>query len=57
VVSIEAVSSNGSKIHADTQASGKITGVNFTSKGPVLMIGNQSIYLADVKKIEDSELK
>jgi flagellar basal-body rod modification protein FlgD len=54
---VEAKNADGKKIAVDTQVKGRISGVNYTSKGPVLMIGDQSIYLADVKQIEDPELK
>lgn len=54
---IEAKGSDEKKIHVATQFNGKVTGVNFTSQGPVLMMGDQSIRLSDIKKIEDSDLK
>lgn len=50
---IEAVGSNGLKVGAVTQFEGRISGVNFTPTGPLLLIGNQSIRLSDVKKIVD----
>ncbi|MCB0365225.1 MAG: flagellar biosynthesis protein FlgD [Bdellovibrionaceae bacterium] len=50
---IEAVGSNGLKVAAITQFEGRISGVNFTPQGPVLLVGNQSIRLSDVKKIVD----
>ena len=53
---IEAKSSNGAKIAPKTDFEGRITGVNFTANGPVLMIGNQTIRLADVRKIVDAGL-
>lgn len=53
VATIEAKGSNGRKIHADTQFSGVISGVNFTAQGPVLMIGKQAVSLKDVKEIVD----
>ncbi len=54
--SIEAKGSNGNKIAVKTDFSGVITGVNYTSEGPVLMIGNQTIRLKDVRKIQDPSL-
>lgn len=33
-----------------------ITGVNYTPEGPVLLVGNQSVKLRDVKKIIDPSL-
>ncbi len=53
-ISIEAVSSNGGKVFAKTTFGGRITGLNFTPDGPVLIVGDQSIKLSDVKKIEDA---
>lgn len=55
-VVIEAKASNGAKIVPQTAFEGRITGVNFTSTGPVLMIGKQSVRLSDVKKIVDPQL-
>ncbi len=54
---VSAVGKNGQKIAAETSYAGTVTGVNYTSEGPVLMIGNQSIKMKDVQKIEDSRLK
>jgi flagellar basal-body rod modification protein FlgD len=51
--SIEAKASTGQKIHAKTSFDGRITGMNFTPQGPVLMVGTQTIKLSDVKKIEE----
>jgi len=48
---IEAKSSNGLKVAARTEFDGKITGLNFTAEGPVLMVGQQTVKLSDVKKI------
>ncbi len=53
---IEAVSSNDSKLAVKTDFDGVISGVNYTPEGPVLLIGNQSIKLKDVRKIMDSRL-
>ncbi len=53
---IEAKGSGGNKIAVKTDFSGVITGVNYTSEGPVLMIGNQTIRLKDVRKITDPSL-
>lgn len=50
---IEAKDKMGSKILAETKFDGTITGVNFSAQGPILMVGNQSIRLSDVKKIVD----
>lgn len=42
---------DGKKLHAETMKKGEITGVNFTSQGPVLMIGDQKISLKEVTEI------
>jgi flagellar basal-body rod modification protein FlgD len=53
---IEAVGSNGRKLAVKTDFDGLITGVNYTSEGPVLLVGTQTIKLKDVKKIVDPSL-
>jgi flagellar basal-body rod modification protein FlgD len=55
-VFIEAKDKMENKILAETKFDGTITGVNFSAQGPVLIIGNQSIRLADVKKIIDPKI-
>lgn len=52
---VEALTSAGSKIAVDTTANGRITGVQFTKKGPLLLVGNQQVYLTDVKKITENK--
>jgi flagellar basal-body rod modification protein FlgD len=52
-VTFEAVASNGRKLHVETKTEGVISGVNFTPKGPQLMVGKQVISMADVKQISD----
>ncbi len=47
----EALSATGTKIFTKTDFDGKITGLNFTPEGPVLMVGSQTVRLQDVKKI------
>jgi flagellar basal-body rod modification protein FlgD len=54
--SIEAKGPNDGKIAVKTDFGGVITGVNYTPEGPVLMIGNQTIRLKDVRKIQDPSL-
>ena len=49
----EATSSNGGKLFAKTDFDGKISGMNFTPEGPVLLVGNQTIRMQDVKRIEE----
>ncbi len=53
-VSVEGTSSAGKKVFAKTDFSGRITGLNYTPEGPVLLVGTKTIKLTDVKKIEDS---
>jgi flagellar basal-body rod modification protein FlgD len=48
-VQIEVKDSFGKKIAPETSFGGIVTGVNFTAQGPVLMIGNKSVKLKDVK--------
>jgi flagellar basal-body rod modification protein FlgD len=50
---VEAETAAGKKVTVDTNTSGRITGIQFTKRGPLLLIGNQQVYLADVKKIVD----
>lgn len=53
---MDAKDSAGKKIAVKTAFDGVITGVNYTQEGPVLLIGNQTIRLRDVKKITDPSL-
>ena len=53
---IDAKSSSGKGLAVKTDFDGVITGVNYTSDGPVLLIGTQSIKMKDVKKIVDPRL-
>ncbi len=55
IFSIEATSSNGGRVFAKTDFEGKITGLNYTPTGPVLLVGQQAIRLADVKRIEEAD--
>lgn len=52
---VEALSTSGKKITVDTNSSGRITGIQFTKKGPMLLIGKQQVYLSDVKKIIEDQ--
>lgn len=57
-VLITAKNNMGQKIPAETKFEGRVTGVNFTAEGPVLMVGKQSIKMSDVRRIfEADELK
>ena len=53
---IDATGASGQKLSVKTDFEGVITGVNYTAEGPVLLVGNQSIKLKDVKKIVDPGL-
>ncbi|MCB0351676.1 MAG: flagellar biosynthesis protein FlgD [Bdellovibrionales bacterium] len=53
-VVITAKNSSGQKVAAETRFQGRVSGVNFTAEGPVLMVGRQSIKLSDVKSIFDA---
>lgn len=57
VVALEAVGNNGRKMFVETKTEGVISGVNFTPKGPQLMVGKQVINMADVKSISDSSVQ
>lgn len=50
-IAAEAIASNGQKVFLKSEFDGKITGMNFTAQGPVLLVGNQTVRLQDVKKI------
>ncbi len=53
---IEAKNSSDQKLAVKTDFNGTITGVNYTPEGPVLLVGNQSVKLKDVRKIVDPSL-
>ncbi len=53
---IEAKNSNGTKMSAKTSFEGRITGVNYSNEGPLLLVGKQTIRMRDVKKIIDPSL-
>lgn len=53
---VEGKAANGQKIAVKTSFDGVITGVNYTPEGPVLLVGNQTIRLKDVRKIVDPSL-
>jgi flagellar basal-body rod modification protein FlgD len=53
-IEVQATASNGNKIFSEFKTEGQITGVNFTARGPQVMVGRDAIDLADVKNITDS---
>jgi hypothetical protein len=55
-LAVEAFGSNGKKLYVQTRAEGIITGVNFTAHGPELLMGKNTISLADVKSITDPNM-
>jgi flagellar basal-body rod modification protein FlgD len=52
-VKIEAKNDQGKKVGLETKFEGKVSGVNLTAEGPVLLVGNKSVRLSEVKKIVD----
>lgn len=56
-VSLEAVASNGRKLFVETKTEGIISGVNFTPRGPQLLVGRQVINMSDVKSISEPNLQ
>lgn len=51
---VSAVSALGKKIPVQTDFSGAVTGVNFSAQGPILLVGEKTIRLSDVRKIVDT---
>ena len=51
--SVEATGNGGQKIYAKSSFEGRISGVDFSPTGPMVIVNGQSIKLSDVKKIED----
>lgn len=52
----EAKGTDGKKIGIKSDFDGMITGVSYSSEGPILHVGNQAIRFSDVKKITDPRL-
>lgn len=52
---VSAKDGNDVKVGTSTTVSGKITGVNYTPNGPVLLVGKQSVLLSDVRKIVEAD--
>lgn len=52
-ITLDAQSAAGTKVYAKTSFEGRITGLNYSPEGPVLMVGDQSIRMSEVKKIEE----
>jgi flagellar basal-body rod modification protein FlgD len=49
----EALNSSGKKLFVESKIEGLITGVQFTAKGPLLMVGKQAVNMSEVKTISD----
>lgn len=47
----------GKTLHADTKFTGSVEAVQFSAKGPVLVVGGKTLSLKDVKKIEGQKEK
>lgn len=54
---IEATGLNGQKLAVKTDFSGVISGLSFTTEGPVLLVGNKAIKMKDVRQITDPSLQ
>lgn len=54
---VEAKTATGKKLSVKSDFDGMITGVNYSPEGPVLLIGNQTVKMKDVRKIIDPSLK
>ena len=55
-VVIKAKDSYGKGVGAETKVQGRITGVNYTAQGPMILVGNQTITLAEIQKIVDPSI-
>jgi flagellar basal-body rod modification protein FlgD len=51
--SVEATGNGGQKVYAKSSFEGRISGVDFSPTGPMVIVNGQSIKLSDVKKIQD----
>ncbi len=51
-VAIAAIDGEGKSLPVKTEFTGQVTGVNFTSKGPIILVGKKAIPLNEIKKIE-----
>lgn len=53
----EALDSQGKKVQVKTEFDGIITGMSFSSEGPVLQVGKQTVRLRDIRQFSDPGLK
>jgi len=51
-VVVAAVNADGKTVPVKTQFTGQVTGVNFSAKGPILLVGKKQVPLSEVKRIE-----
>lgn len=56
-LSVEATDGAGQKVGVETRFDGLITGVNYTPEGPLLLVGQRTVKMSDVKKIVDPSIK
>ncbi|MBY0385187.1 flagellar biosynthesis protein FlgD [bacterium] len=54
-VHVDAKKSTGSKVAAETQFKGQVTGVQLSETGPIVFIGNKSVPLKEIKQISMEE--
>lgn len=54
---VNAEGGRGEKVAAMTNFRGRVTGVNYGTDGVILLVGDQTIRLKDVSKIEDGDAK
>jgi len=53
---IEAKASNGKKLAVKTDFKGVISGISYSAEGPILMVGNQTVKMKDIRRIVDPSL-
>lgn len=51
--SFQAKSSSGDKVFVQSKIEGKITGINFSPKGPQLLVGKQTVEMSEIKTISE----
>lgn len=55
-VYLEAVGKNGRGVAVETKFEGVVSGVNFTPKGPVFLVGSKTVKASDIETIVDTKL-
>lgn len=56
-VEISATGTAGQKLNVKTDFTGIVTGMSFSSEGPVLQVGKQNVRLKDIRQFSDPSLK